>query len=82
MLVNGLAETDHFDFDEKLLPDDSWDSDKASGDDKVESIVDDDLPLSTIIGRTQRRFLVKLKGCDTRTWEPLSNLSCGGLLYD
>ena len=81
-LVTLLAETDLFDFDEELLPDNSWEPGKANGRYKVEVIVDDDLPLSSSISRTQRRLLVKWKGYDTPTWKPISNLSCGDLLYD
>ena len=78
-LVAGLAETDRFDFNEELLPEKIWEPDKASGINEVEQIVDDDLLLSSSI-RRDRSFLVKLKGYDTLTWEPLTNLSCGGLL--
>ena len=81
-LVDRLDVTDRFDFDEELLPEDSWVPDEASGILEVEAILDDDLPLSTSTDRTQRRFLVKWVERETPTWEPLSNLSCGGLLFD
>ena len=81
-MVTGLAETDRFDFNEELLPENSWEPGKVSGRYEVEAIVDGNLPLSTSIGRTQRRFLVKWKVYDTLTLEPLSNLSCGGFSYD
>ena len=81
-LVDGLDETDRFNFDEQLLIEDSWVPDDASGILEVEAILDDDLPLSTITDRTQRRFLVKWVGREAPSWEPLSNLSCGGLLFD
>ena len=80
--MTGIDETNRFGFDEELLPLDSWEPDEASGRYDVEAIWDDDLPLSTSTDKTQRRFLAKLKGYDTPTWEPLSNLSCGGLLFD
>ena len=51
-LITGLAETDSFDFDDELLPEGSWETGKASGRYEVEAIVDNDLPLSTSIGRT------------------------------
>ena len=73
-LITGLTEADRFDFDVELLPEDSWEPGEASGRYEVEAIMDDDLPLSTRIGRTKRRFLVKWKGYDILTWEPLSNL--------
>ena len=81
-LVDRLDVTDRFDFDEELLPEDSWVPDEASGILEVEAILDDDLPLSTSTDRTQRRFLVKWVEREAPTWEPLSNLSCGGLLFD
>ena len=52
-LVTGLAEFNRFDFDAELLPDDSWEPAEASGRYEVEAIVDDDLPLSTSINKTQ-----------------------------
>ena len=67
-LVTGIVETDRFDFDKELLPEDSWESGEASGRYEVEAIVDDDLPLSSSISRDQRRFLVKWKCYDTPTW--------------
>ena len=50
----------------KFLPDYSWELGEASGRYEVEEIVDDDLPLSPSIGRTQRRFLVKRKAIKYR----------------
>ena len=81
-LVTGIDETNRFDFDEELLPEDSRDPDEAGGRYKVEAIWDDELPLSTSTDMNQRSFLLKWKGYDTPTWEPLSNLSCGGLPFD
>ena len=53
MVVTGLAETDRFDFDKELLPEDIWEPGEARGRNKVEGIMDNGLPLSTSIGRTQ-----------------------------
>ncbi|GMF38858.1 unnamed protein product [Phytophthora lilii] len=46
-LVDGLSEDERFDFDEELLPEDSWEPE--AGDDKyiVEAILDDRWPIST-----------------------------------
>ncbi|GMG17940.1 unnamed protein product [Phytophthora fragariaefolia] len=81
-LVDGLGEDDRFDFDEELLPEDNWEP--AAGDDEytVEAILDDRWPISTGTGRNQREFYVKWWGYEDPTWEPVSNLSCGGLLFD
>ncbi|GMF45115.1 unnamed protein product [Phytophthora fragariaefolia] len=51
-LVDGLGEDDRFDFDEELLPEDSWEP--GAGDDEyvVEVILDDRWPISTGTGET------------------------------
>ena len=67
-----MEDSSRFDFDEELFPEDSWVPDVESGRYEVEAILDDDLPLSTSINRTQRQFLVKWKGYKSPTWEPLS----------
>ncbi|GMF40047.1 unnamed protein product [Phytophthora fragariaefolia] len=77
-----LNETERFDFDEELLPEDSWEPDENENRFETEAILDDELPLSTSTSRAQRRFKVKWVGYDEPSWEPLSNLSCGGLLFD
>ncbi|GMF62319.1 unnamed protein product [Phytophthora fragariaefolia] len=77
-----LDETERFDFDKELLPEDSWEPDENENRFEVEAILDDELPSSTITSRAQRRFKVKWVGYDEPSWEPLSNLSCGDLLFD
>ncbi|GMF53938.1 unnamed protein product [Phytophthora fragariaefolia] len=81
-LVDELSENDRFDFDEELLPEDSWELSDTSDKYEVEAILDDKIPNSTSTSRAQRLFKVKWVGYDEPTWEPLSNLSCGGLLFD
>ncbi|KAE9025443.1 hypothetical protein PR001_g12433 [Phytophthora rubi] len=70
------------DFDEELLPEDSWEPDHPSGEFEVEAILDDRTPLSPSTNRAVREFKVKWVGYEEPTWEPAANLSCGGLLYD
>ncbi|GMF49066.1 unnamed protein product [Phytophthora fragariaefolia] len=70
------------DFDEELLPEDSWEPDSLAGEYEVESILDDRRPMETSTRRSVREFQVKWVGYDEPTWEPMTNLSCGGLLYD
>ncbi|KAG2966095.1 hypothetical protein PC119_g24826 [Phytophthora cactorum] len=70
------------DFDEELLPEDSWEPDRLAGEFEVEAILDDRMPLSTSTEQSVREFKVKWVGYDEPTWEPASNLSCGCLLYD
>ncbi|GMF52089.1 unnamed protein product [Phytophthora fragariaefolia] len=81
-LVDELSENDRFDFDEHLLPEDSWELGDTSDKYEVEAILDDKIPNATSTSRAQRVFKVKWVGYDEPTWEPLSNLSCGGLLFD
>ncbi|GMF47840.1 unnamed protein product [Phytophthora fragariaefolia] len=71
-----------FDFDEELLPEDSWEPYENENRLEVEAILDDELPLSTSTSRAQRRFKVKWVGYDEPSWKSLSNLSYGGLLFD
>ncbi|GMG17279.1 unnamed protein product [Phytophthora fragariaefolia] len=77
-----LNETERFAFDEELLPEDSREPDENENRFEVEAILDNELLLSTSTSRAQRRFKVQWVGYDEPSWEPLSNLSCGGLLFD
>ncbi|GMF39923.1 unnamed protein product [Phytophthora fragariaefolia] len=81
-LVHGLGKDNRFDFDEELLPEDSWEPE--AGDDVyvVEAILDDRWPISTGPERNQREYNVKWRGYDDPTWEPVSDFSCEGLLFD
>ncbi|GMF11152.1 unnamed protein product [Phytophthora lilii] len=81
-LAPNVADDSRFDFDEELLPENSWEPDRLAGEYEVEAILDDRTPLSTGTKRSVREFKVKWVGYDEPTWEPASNLSCGGLLYD
>ncbi|GMF41154.1 unnamed protein product [Phytophthora fragariaefolia] len=81
-LAPDISEQTRLDFDEELLPEDSWEPDQLAGEYEVETILDDKTPLSTSTERPVREFLVNWVGYDEPTWEPASNLSCGGLLYD
>ncbi|KAE8885406.1 hypothetical protein PF003_g30743 [Phytophthora fragariae] len=80
-LAPGCDEDSRTDFDEELLPQDSWEPDMLAGEYEVEEILDDRTPLSTSTERSVREFKVKWVGYDEPTWEPTSNLLCGGLLY-
>ncbi|GMF49863.1 unnamed protein product [Phytophthora fragariaefolia] len=73
---------DRFDFDEELLYEDSWEPEAGDDEYVVEAILDDRWPISAGTGRNQREFYVKWRGYEDPTWEPVSNLSSGGLLFD
>ncbi|OWZ05448.1 hypothetical protein PHMEG_00022462 [Phytophthora megakarya] len=81
-LAREVAEEARFDFDEEQLPEDSWEPDEVAGEFEVEAILDDRTPMSTSTDRPVREFEVKWVVYESTTWEPASNLSCGGLLYD
>ncbi|ETI29916.1 hypothetical protein F443_22966 [Phytophthora nicotianae P1569] len=55
-----------FDFDEELLPEDSWEPDHLAGEYEVEAILDDRMPLSTSTERAVREFKVKWVGYDNQ----------------
>ncbi|GMF32101.1 unnamed protein product [Phytophthora fragariaefolia] len=81
-LTRELTDEARLDFDEELLPEDSWDPDVLAGEYEVEYILDDRRTMETSTRRSVREFLVKWVGYDEPTWEPMTNLSWGGLLYD
>ena len=73
-----------WDFDEALLPEDSFEPDEEEGIFEVEKILDRRDVARTRSGIAKREYLIKWKGYDEsyNTWEPESGLSCGGLIYD
>ncbi|KAI9980153.1 hypothetical protein PInf_026630 [Phytophthora infestans] len=81
-LVLDATNEARLDFDEELLPEDSWEPDQVAGEYEVEAILDDRTPLTTSTERAVREFKVKWVGYEDPTWEPASNLSCGGMLYN
>ncbi|KAG2805061.1 hypothetical protein PC111_g17990 [Phytophthora cactorum] len=81
-LAPKVEEKHHIDSDEELLPEDSWEQEPATDEFEVEAILDDHVPVSTGTERPVREFKIKWAGYDEPSWEPVSNLSCEGLLYD
>ncbi|GMF37366.1 unnamed protein product [Phytophthora lilii] len=71
-LAPGVTEEARLDFDEELMPEDSWEPDRLAGEYEVERILDDRTPLSTGTGRSVREFKVKWVVYDEPTWEPAS----------
>ncbi|GMF32467.1 unnamed protein product [Phytophthora fragariaefolia] len=69
------------DFDEELLPDDSWEPGILAGEYEVEFILDGRRPMETSTRRSVREFVVKWVGYDEPNWEPMATLSCAGLVY-
>ncbi|OWZ22352.1 hypothetical protein PHMEG_0002978 [Phytophthora megakarya] len=81
-LARDVVEYARFDFDEEMLPEDSWEPDEVAGEFEVEAILSDRTPMSTSTDRPVREFEVKWVGYEATTCELASNLSFGGLLYD
>ncbi|GMF42366.1 unnamed protein product [Phytophthora fragariaefolia] len=81
-LTGELTDEARLDIDEELLPEDSWEPNLLAGEYEVKFILDDRRPTETSTRRSVREFQVKWVGYDEPTWEPMTNLSCGGLLYD
>ncbi|GMF46773.1 unnamed protein product [Phytophthora fragariaefolia] len=70
------------DFCAALLPEDSWEPDSGRNEYEVEKILDLRWSKRTRTSRRTREYLVKWKGYDDPEWLPLSQLSCGALLYE
>ncbi|GMF14952.1 unnamed protein product [Phytophthora fragariaefolia] len=77
-----IEDQDRFDYDEALLPEDSWDTSLAEGEYEVERIMDMRSGRRTRYGRTMREFLVHWKGYQEPTWVDEADLTCGALLHD
>lgn len=76
-----MAATECFDFDEALLPEDSWSVDLEEGEFEVEKIVDVRSARKTRYGRIHRQFQVFGKDPEP-TWIDEADLNCRALLYE
>ncbi|KAI9979380.1 hypothetical protein PInf_030814 [Phytophthora infestans] len=74
--------SDRVDFDEVLLPEDSWNVDLEADEFEVEKITDMRSGKRTRYGRIYREFLVHWRGYDEPSWVDEADLNCGALLYD
>ncbi|KAJ0390692.1 hypothetical protein P43SY_011407 [Pythium insidiosum] len=70
------------DFDEALLPEDSFDPDESRGEFEVEKIIDHRDRRLTRQGRPTREYLVRWVGYDEPSWVPVADLNAAGLLED
>ena len=77
-----VGEEDRLDFDEALLPEDSWEGELDEGEFEVEKIVDVRSGRKTRYGRVYRQFLVKWKGYPDPSWVDEADLNCGALLQE
>ncbi len=77
-----VEEGGRVDFDEALLPEDSW-SDLRDGDYEVTEILDRRTTrAATRGGKPRREYLVQWAGDHEASWVEEQDLNCGGLLYD
>ncbi|KAJ0392369.1 hypothetical protein P43SY_007988 [Pythium insidiosum] len=70
------------DFDEALLPEDSFDPDESRGEFEVEKVIDHRDRRLTRQGRPIREYLVRWVGYDEPSWVPATDLNAAGLLDD
>ena len=77
-----INEDERFDFDEQLLPEDSFQPNEINNEYEVEEILDRRTLKKTRQGKRIVEYLVKWIGYDDPTWENVNNLSCGGLIFD
>ena len=75
-----VEEVDRLDFDESLLPEDSWERTLDIDEFEVEKILDVRSGRRTRFGRVQRQYLVQWKGSVDPTWIDEVDLNCGALL--
>ncbi|OWZ02252.1 hypothetical protein PHMEG_00026218 [Phytophthora megakarya] len=79
--LNG-TEGDRVDFDEALLPEDSWIRDRDPDEYEVERMSDMRTGKRTRYGRIYREFLVHWRGYEDPTWIDEADLNCGALRYE
>ncbi|KAJ0391394.1 hypothetical protein P43SY_011055 [Pythium insidiosum] len=70
------------DFDEALLPEDSFDPDESRGEFEVEKVIDHRDRRLTRQGRPIREYLVRWVGYDEPSWVPATDLNAAGFLDD
>ncbi|OWZ06892.1 reverse transcriptase [Phytophthora megakarya] len=75
-----LDKVDRLDFDEILLPEDSWVPDVGADEYEVERISDVRSGKKTRFGRIYREFLVHWAGYDEPTWVDEADLNCEAIL--
>ncbi|OWZ00441.1 reverse transcriptase, partial [Phytophthora megakarya] len=77
-----VDEEDRVDFDEALLPEDSWETPLGEDEYEVERIADVRSGRRTRYGRVHREFQVFWKGYHEPTWVDEADLNCGALLAE
>ncbi|OWY95025.1 hypothetical protein PHMEG_00035087 [Phytophthora megakarya] len=73
---------DRLDFDEALLPGDSWIQDRDPDENEVERISDMRTGRKTRYGRILREFLIHWRGYEGPTWIDEADLNCRAILHE
>ncbi|OWY90584.1 reverse transcriptase [Phytophthora megakarya] len=81
-VILNTEDDDRVDFDEELLPDDSWETPLGEDEFEVERITDVRSGRRTRYGRVHREFQVYWKCYDQPTWVDETDLNCAALLYE
>ena len=77
-----MNEADRVDFDECLLPEDSWARELEEDEYEVEEVLESRISKKTRYGRQRREFLIRWKGHADPSWFDEVNLNCGALLRE
>ena len=77
-----VNEAERVDFDECLLPEDSWARELEEGEYEVEEVLESRVSKKTRYGRQRREFLIRWKGHADPSWVDKVNLNCGALLRE
>ncbi|POM72381.1 Reverse transcriptase [Phytophthora palmivora] len=77
-----IEEWDRVDFDEALLPEDSWEMPLGDGEFEVEQIIDVRSGRRTRYGRVHKEYKVRWKGYEEPSWVDEADLNCGALLHE
>ena len=75
-----MDEASRFDFDEALLPEDSWEGDLDANEFEAEKIIDVRLGRTTRYGRIHNQYLVQWKEYRDPTWIDEADLNWGAIL--
>ena len=77
-----VEEADCLDFDEFMLPEDSWERTLDEDEFEVEKILDVRSGRQTRFGSVQLQYLMQWKGSFNPNWKDEVDLNCGALLQD
>ncbi|GMF33348.1 unnamed protein product [Phytophthora fragariaefolia] len=77
-----VDEADRFDFDEALLPEDSWETPLGDDEFEVDRTADMRAGRWTRYGRVHREFLAYWKSYEDPSWVDEADLNCGALMRE